>query len=89
MMKIKIALTDKPYNVFMSKNDLDKINSISEKLKLNKNLLIICDKNVHNYWKKEVNVLLRSSKKEGKANLLIINSSERLKSFNTSTARFS
>lgn len=83
MKKINIPITHRAYNVYLGMNDIDKLNIISDRLKLNKNVLIVCDKNVYNFWEKEIDRLLKTSLKKGKANLIIINSTEKLKTFNT------
>ena len=83
MKKINIPIVQNSYNVYLGMNELNKFYSISDKLKLNKNVLIVSDKNVYKYWQKEISGLLRLSKNRGKANLLLLNATERLKSFNT------
>ncbi len=83
MKKINIPIAQRPYDVYLGLNNFDKLNVISDKLKLNKNVLIVCDKNVYNFWKEEIDRLLKTSLTKGKANLIIINSTEKLKTFNT------
>lgn len=81
MKKINIPIEQYSYNVLLGHDIFNKLFSIIKKLKLNKNIMLIVDKNLYAIRKKEIDNLKKTY--EDKIVVLLINATERLKSFKT------
>jgi len=81
MKKIKIPISHNPYDVLVGHDIFNQLFSKIRKLKLNKKIMLIVDKNLYNIRKNEIDSLKKSY--EGKLVILVIHATERLKSFST------
>ncbi len=55
MKKIKITLSENPYDVLIGTNNLTKISAEIKKRKLFNNILIVCDANIYKIYKETIN----------------------------------
>jgi len=81
MKSINITLPQNGYKVFVGSRILDKLLKVVDQHKLNNNLFFVIDSNVYKLYSKDINLLLKQH--EGKSNSLVIEVSEKLKSFTT------
>lgn len=81
MKKIKINVPEHPYNVYLGKGNFPKITSLLKKEDLSGDILLVIDSNVNKYY----NELITSTfaKYNGNVKKVLINSSEKNKSFET------
>ncbi len=81
MKKIKIPIEQNEYNVYLGHDIFNRLFNIVEKLKLNKNIMLIIDEKLYGIRKSEINNLIKTY--NGKLNIMVIKASEKLKSFYT------
>ncbi|NOX64465.1 MAG: 3-dehydroquinate synthase, partial [Chlorobi bacterium] len=81
MKKIKIPIEQNIYDVYLGRDILGQLFNIAEKLKLNKNIMLVVDEKLYGIRKSEINRLIKTYR--GKLNVLVIKATEKLKSFYT------
>ena len=81
MKKIEINIPQSEYNVFLGNEIFNNLLKKINQTKLVQNLFLVIDSNVYKHYSKEIDKLLNSH--NGKANLLVVEVSEKLKSFST------
>ena len=81
MKKINIPIDQNSYDVLLGHDIFNQLLDIISKLKLNKNIMLIVDKNLYNIRKEEIDLLRKTY--DGKLAVLAIHATEKLKSFNT------
>ncbi|VAX16043.1 3-dehydroquinate synthase [hydrothermal vent metagenome] len=81
MKKIKIPIEQNTYDVYLGCDIFDQLFKIAEKLKLNKNIMMIPDEKFYNIRKAEIDHLIKTY--HGKLNIHVIQATEKLKSFYT------
>lgn len=81
MKKIKIPIEQNTYDVYLGHDILGQLFNIAEKLKLNKNIMMIVDEKLYNIRKAEIDHLVKTYR--GKLNVHVIKAAEKLKSFYT------
>lgn len=81
MKSISINLPLNGYKVYVGSGVFNRLLKIIEQHKLNKNLFFVIDSNVYKLYSKEINLV--QEQYEGKSNNLVIEVSEKLKSFAT------
>ncbi len=79
MKKIKVNLTSNSYSIFIGSSVYKQIPPLLEKYKLNKNILIIADRNVENLHHDKINFL--NSNAGGKSKIYLLKPGERSKSY--------
>jgi len=77
--KILVSLKENSYPVIIGENILAKIPELTVKYNLNKNILVIIDKNVYSFHKKKIQLVLRNI--SGKINYYILKPGENSKSY--------
>jgi len=87
MKKIKIPIENNAYDVYLGHDIFNRLFDIVEKLKLNKNIMLVIDEKLYGIRKSEINRLTKTYR--GKLNVVIIKATERLKSFYTLQKIFS
>jgi len=81
MKKINIPIEQNSYNVYLGSDNLDQLFILADELKLNKNVMMVIDKKLFDIRKTEIDLLRKSY--SYKLNILVIQSTEKLKSFYT------
>ena len=81
MKKIDIKLPQNGYSVFVGEGILKQLLSKIRFHKLNKNLFFVIDKNVYENYNKHIDSIINSY--NGKVNYILIEATEKLKSFST------
>ncbi len=81
MKKINIPIDQNSYDVYLGHDNFDQLFKLVKKLKLNKNIMLIVDKKLYDIRKSEITLLRKTY--DGKLNVLVIQATEKLKSFNT------
>jgi len=77
--KIIVSLKENSYPVIIGENSLAMIPELIDKYKLNKNILVVIDKNVYSYHKKKIQLVLKNIK--GKINYYNLKPGENSKSY--------
>lgn len=81
MKKIKVPIEQNIYDVYLGSNIFDQLFNIAEKLKLNKNIMLVVDEKLYGIRKAEIDHLVKTYR--GKLSVLVIKATEKLKSFYT------
>ena len=80
MKKINIPIDQNSYNVYLGHDIFDQLFKLVNKLKLNKNIMLIVDKKLYDIRKHEIDLLRKTY--SGKLNILVIQATEKLKDEN-------
>ena len=81
MKNIKVQIPGKSYPVLIGKNILSELPKQIKKLKLNKNIFVVIDRNVFSLYKNELEKVFK--KIDGKYSQIVINAKEKEKSIET------
>ncbi len=86
MKKINIPIDQNSYDVYLGHDIFDQLFKLVNKLRLNKNIMLIVDKKLYDIRKHEIDILRKTY--SGKLNILVIQATEKLKSFYTTQKIF-
>jgi 3-dehydroquinate synthase len=81
MKKTNINLPQNGYSIFVGERIFSQLLSKIKSHKLNKNIFFVVDKNVYTQYNSQINATISTYK--GKTNFLVVEASEKLKSFST------
>ena len=81
MKTININLPQNGYDIYIGNGIIKQVTKKIKSLDLKKNLFFVVDKNVYELYSSQIDLLIKNYK--GKVNLLVVEASEKFKSFKT------